>query len=488
MSASQAAPLPPQNLEAEQQLLGAALYDNGCVESVAALIQPHHFHQPLHGRIWEAIVHVVRDGGTADPVVLKTHFEHDEAMKEVGGPGYLMDLAARAVNSVRGEQYARILVDLYARRQIIKASRETIERAHSGDLVDTATSQLGSVIGWAQQVMYELPASGMQETAGYAAGEVVRNLVSGQYEHGLPWGLRDLTAKTGGLLPTDLIVIGARPSMGKSAFGLMVAKAVAYAAREDAMRETIDKKGGALFVSFEMTTRMLVMRQIADAAFDRMDPIHYSALRQGRMEERWKPRLDTAVKRLEALPLIIDDGASATVEGVEAAARAADKTLQERGSKLGVLIVDYLGLMRAKRDRNTNRQQEIGLITGGLKSIAKRMRIPVVALHQVGRGVEQRDDKRPTMADLRESGDIEQDADVIIFLYRDHYYLARQRPKDPNKEEDWAIQVASCAHELEVILAKQRNGPTGTVRAWCDLACNRIQSDDPINQQQPGML
>ncbi len=473
----------PKDLELEQMLLGAALQDNEVVDVCGAYISEHHFFQPLHGRIWQGICDMRAGGTPANPITMRSHFQEDDAFNEVGGLEYLIDLSANPALPTVVEDYAKILMDMYAKRQIIEACEATIQRASSGDMVDTAQAQLGDVIGWSQQVMYELPTQGTQEAAGDAASTVIDKMARGEFDKGIPWGLKKLTEMTGGMIKSNLVVIGGRPSMGKTAFSLMVAKAAAYHGEEDPFRPDKEKKGGALFVSFEMTTKQLVLRQLSDACFSLHDPIPYFLLNQGVMKPGWEDRLREGAKKILQLPLIIDDGAARTVDGVEAASRSADKVLKENGSKLSVVIIDYLGLMTGKRDRNTSRQQEIASITAGLKKLANRLDITVVLLHQVGRGVEARDDKRPQLSDLREAGDVEQDADVVLFVFREHYYLSRQQPKstDNKVQMDWQDSVQRSKNVMEIIVAKQRNGPTGTADAWVDMATNRIQSRPPTD-------
>lgn len=463
----------PANLEAEQQFLGACLMHNEIVAGVAVWLPPEAFHQPLHGRIWERIVEVVRAGGTANPVTLKTHFDLDDAMEEMGGAGYMMDLVGRSVTPLRAEEYAHILLDLWIRRRLIADCDAAIERARAVHLDDPAAAQLGGLIGSAQSLMHDLPSSEEQRDGGDLAARVIEKLKSGKQDPGVPTGLKGLTNLIGGWYPGDLVIVGGRPGMGKSVMLWHFTKAAAHAA-------TKGESGGACLISLEMPAEQLMIRALADAAFDRDHPLPYHDIRRGQLQAGWMERIERAGERLAGLPFVIDDSVPRTVDRVEAALHSADKKLQEKhGKRLGIALIDYLQLMGGEMRGQQSRQQQIAEITKGLKRLAKRMGIPIVVGAQVGRQVEQRENKRPQLSDLREAGDLENDADTVIFLYREFYYEIRNKPAQDSKIFDWRAGVENCRYDLEAIVAKQRNGPTDTVMTWFDEKSGRVADESP---------
>jgi len=460
------------NIEAEKKVLGLIINDNSLMGSVTWLKAGHFSYEP-HFVIWEAMIGAIQSGAAATPVTLSSLFDLEIDQEK---PAYLYSLVAAVEPNDNVEQLAAIVRDCFVRREIVRASEATIQRARTLKAGDGPIRMLGDIMGGAQSLMYGLPDKGKQDSVSDIVGAMLDRLRTGKVEKGIPTGLRKLTERIGGFMPGDFIVVGARPGMGKTLALWHFCKAAAHAASKDPL-----ESGAPCLISLEMSQEQVLMRALSDAAFQPGREIPYSPLMKGRVDQPWwLDELEAAKERLSALPMVIDDSMCRTVPEIEAAARSADKRLREQGSKLGILLIDYLGLMGGDRDSNTSRQQQIAAITRGLKSLAKRLGIPIVAAHQVGRGVESRDDKRPQLSDLREAGDIEQDADVVIFLYREHYYKQRgMPPKSDAKYTDWAQEMDSFEHLIEFITSKQRNGSTGIDKAWISLPSGRIADTDP---------
>jgi replicative DNA helicase len=454
----------PHNLEAEQQLLGALLYNNDAAARVLDFLKPEHFFQPLHGRIYEAVLTLIERGELANPVTLKMRFEQDEAMKELGGPGYLVDLTARAVNVIRAEEYARILYDLFLRREIILLSEEMAERGRTADLTDGATNQIED----AESRLYTLAEAGETQndfrSFRVAVGESL-DVIEAAYKRegqlvGVTTGLRDMDQRLGGLHKTDLLILAGRPGMGKSSLAMTVALNAARAYRpiyNDA-GDVVDAEGAVVGVfSLEMSREQLATRIVSEQT-----RIASNDLRTGRIDRAaFVNQVVPATQELNELPLYIDDTPAISIAQLRSRSRRL-----KRQHGLGLIIIDYIQLMRPSGQKRTeNRVQEITEITQGLKAVAKELQVPVLALSQLSRQVENRDDKRPQLSDLRESGSIEQDADVVMFVYREAYYAQKDKPDEENfaEIEQWKEKMDAIYNRAEVIIGKQRHGPTGTI-------------------------
>lgn len=454
----------PHNLEAEQQLLGALLYNNDAAARVLDFLKPEHFFQPLHGRIYEAVLTLIERGELANPVTLKMRFEQDEAMQELGGPGYLVDLTARAVNVIRAEEYAKILYDLFLRREIILLSEEMAERGRTADLTDGATTQIED----AESRLYTLAEAGETQndfrSFRVAIGESL-DVIEAAYKRegqlvGVTTGLRDMDQRLGGLHRTDLLILAGRPGMGKSSLAMTIALNAARAYRpiyNDA-GDVVDAEGAVVGVfSLEMSREQLATRIVSEQT-----RIASNDLRTGRIDRSaFVNQVVPATQELNELPLFIDDTPAISIAQLRSRSRRL-----KRQHGLGLIIVDYIQLMRPSGQKRTeNRVQEITEITQGLKAVAKELQVPVLALSQLSRQVENRDDKRPQLSDLRESGSIEQDADVVMFVYREAYYAQKDKPDEENfaEIEQWQEKMAAIYNRAEVIIGKQRHGPTGTV-------------------------
>ena len=462
---------PPHNFEAEQALLGAILVNNAAYQRVAEFLRPEHFADPLHGKLYDSLARLIERGQVVSAVTLKTYVEQDEDMKAAGGAGYLARLAAASVHVIDAAAFGRTVHDLYLRRQVIDVGEGMVNGAFSSDVDETALQQ----IELAEKKLYDLASAGQIEggfkpfrtalTEATVAAEAAYHRV-GQLT-GVATGLFQLDQLLGGLHRSDLIILAGRPSMGKSSLatniGFNAAKAYREEHGEDGRPKVAD---GAVvgFFSLEMSAEQLATRMISEQA-----EIPSEKIRKGELISTDFDKVLSVSHELEHLNFFIDDTPALSIAALRTRARRLKRT-----HGLGLLIIDYLQLlMPSGRSRQENRVQEVSEITRGLKTLAKELDVPVLALSQLSRAVEQREDKRPQLADLRESGSIEQDADVVMFIYRDEYYLMREEPKRRDNEtndhfnqrfEDWRQRCEQNYGKAEVIVAKQRHGPTGIVR------------------------
>ncbi|RYG93073.1 replicative DNA helicase [Loktanella sp. IMCC34160] len=449
----------PHSIEAEQQLLGAILTNNDIFDRVAAIIGPKHFYEPVHARIFETASARISKNALASPVTLKTFLEDDEGLKELGGPAYLARLAGAAISAFAARDYAQMIYDLAVRRELIRLGQDISGRAAKVEVASDPKEQIVA----AEQALYQLAEQGTSEGGFQSFLKAVTdavNVANAAYQRegglaGVSTGLIDMDKMLGGLHKSDLLILAGRPSMGKTSLATNIAFNVAKAYRKgklpDGSEGAVD--GGVVgFFSLEMSAEQLAGRILAEAS-----EISSHKIRQGDMDEGEFRRFVDAAKQLEACPLFIDDTAAIPIAQLAARARRLKRT-----HGLDLLIVDYLQLVRGMSD---NRVQEIGEISMGLKAIAKELNIPVIALSQLSRQVESRDDKRPQLSDLRESGSIEQDADVVMFVYRGEYYKEREKPDDNNLEAmaTWQEDMNRLHAKAEVIIGKQRHGPIGTV-------------------------
>ncbi|MCE5972883.1 replicative DNA helicase [Sinirhodobacter sp. WL0062] len=450
----------PHNIEAEQQLLGAILTNNDIYDRIASIVRAEHFYEPVHRRIYETAIARIQKNALASPVTLKGYLEDDPGLKELGGPAYLARLAGAAISAYAARDYAQMIHDLALRRELIRLGKDLSASATKLD-VGTEPEEL---IVRTEGALYKLAETGTAEKGFVSFLKAVTEAVQSanaayQREGGLAGvstGLRDLDKKLGGLHPSDLLILAGRPSMGKTSLAtniaFNVAKAYKRGMRHDGVEGAVE--GGVVgFFSLEMSAEQLAARILSEAS-----EVPSEQIRRGDMTETEFRRFVEAAKSLETCPLYIDDTPALPISQVAARCRRLKRT-----HGLDVVIVDYLQLLRGT-GRTDNRVQEIGEISMGLKAIAKELNIPVIALSQLSRTVESREDKRPQLSDLRESGSIEQDADVVMFVYRDEYYHERLKPpEDDPKFAEW-IQKAERVHgKAEVILGKQRHGPIGTV-------------------------
>ena len=453
---------PPQNVEAEQALLGAILVNNEAAARVSTFLFPEHFFEPVHARIYEAALKVINRGQVANPVTLKTYFENDVALADIGGAAYLARLASAAVTIINAEDYARGVYDLAIRRDLIRLGEDMVNTAYDPDIDLPATNQIER----AEQSLFGLAEKGRNE-GGFQpfrhSLKLAVEMAEAAYQRdgkltGISTGLVDLDRMMGGMHRSDLIILAGRPSMGKTALATNIAFNAARACRwePDGMggQKVVD---GAVvgFFSLEMSSEQLATRMLSEQA-----EIVSEKIRRGQMDRQQFLDLVRAAQELEEVPLYIDDTPAITIATLRTRARRL-----KRLHGLGLVVVDYLQLLRGANARSENRVQEISEITQGLKALAKELDIPVIALSQLSRQVESRDDKRPQLSDLRESGSIEQDADVVMFVFREEYYVQRRQPREGTPEHaEWQEEMSKVHNLAEVIIGKQRHGATGTVK------------------------
>ena len=451
----------PHNIEAEQQLLGAILTNNDVYDRVAGVINESHFYDPVHARIYEIASARIAKNALASPVTLKAFLEDDPGMKELGGANYLVRLAGAAISSFAARDYAQMIYDLAIRRKLMDLGKGISEKAGRVDVQSEPKEQIVE----AEQALYALAEAG-QSNQGFqsflsAVTDAV-NVANAAYQRdgglaGISTGLTDMDKKLGGLHKSDLLILAGRPSMGKTSLAtniaFNIAKAYKRGLRPDGSEGAVN--GGVVgFYSLEMSAEQLAARILSEAS-----EVPSEQIRRGDMTEPEFRRFVEAAKALEACPLYIDDTPALPISQLAARAR---RLKREHG--LDVLIVDYLQLVRPASAKDS-RVNEVSEITQGLKAIAKELDIPVVALSQLSRQVENRDDKRPQLSDLRESGSIEQDADVVMFVFREEYYKEREKPGDHDLEAmaNWQEEMERLHGRAEVIIGKQRHGPIGTV-------------------------
>jgi replicative DNA helicase len=452
----------PANIEAEQALLGALLYDNAAYERLSDLLQGRHFFEPFHQRLYSAVEDHIRKGQLAEPIVLMERFKRDPAFEDLGGLRYLADLVDRAPPAANAPEYGRVVYDLALRRDLIRIGGE-IAAAASGDGDRSARDHIES----AEQQLYTLAETGTTSTGFVDFSEALRGAVTMAAEaygrdgglSGISTGLMDLDKQLGGLHPSDLLILAGRPSMGKTALAtniaFNVAKAYAWEPQPDGSRKTVN--GGIVaFFSLEMSAEQLSMRILADAS-----GVSSDRLRKGEIDASEFGRVRDAAIEIQEAPLYIDATGGLSISKLAARARRL-----KRQHGLDLVVVDYLQLVTAgEGTRSEGRVQEVSQITMGLKSLAKELGVPVIALSQLSRQVEQREDKRPQLSDLRESGSIEQDADAVMFVYRESYYLSRTEPRTGTPEHlAWQEELDQINNLAEVIIGKQRHGPIGTVK------------------------
>lgn len=464
----------PQDEQAEQALLGALLQDNRILEKFGEFLRPTHFAVPVHGRIYEAVTKLIDRGQQANAVSLKAYFQADTDLAHLGGGEYLADLLGAVVTVRSAPDFAAQIRDCYLRRELITHSDETICEAQTHEIETSATS----LIEAAEARLFKLAeeASGAENRTISLFGAAKLSLASAEAAWkrdgalvGVTMGLRDMDHLLGGLRAPDLVILAGRPSQGKTALATNIALAAA-----SAYRRSSGKDGAAVgFFSLEMSAEQLATRIMAEGA-----EVASNLILKGDIQESQFRRVAAATYRLEDIPLMIDDTPALSISQVRARARRL-----KRQFGLGLIVVDYLQLLRASSKQADNRVLQVTEITSGLKAIAKELSVPVLALSQLSRKVEERDDKRPQLSDLRESGSIEQDADIVMFVFREEYYLEREEPtslKYPDREKyndawtKWDQRCKEAHGTAEVIIGKNRHGPIGTVKLYFDGSLTRF--------------
>jgi replicative DNA helicase len=461
----------PQNVEAEAALLGALMIDNRLVEDVQLKLRPDHFFEPLHGRIYEAVLRMTDANRIANPVTLRPLFESDETIKDVGGPAYLAQLTGSGAAVIGARDFAQQVYDLALLRSLITVGRDLVEGAldTSEDVAPLAQ------IERAETELYKVAeaggAEGRARSFGEAAMDSIRNaeaaLNRGGGLTGITSGFTGLNSRIGGLQRSDLIIVAGRPGMGKTA----LATNMAFAAAERFLQDQGDgieaaKAAGApiAIFSLEMSSEQLVTRVLSEQS-----QVTAEQIRTGNLGRQEFASFARTAERLHSLPFYIDDTPGLTIAALRTRAR---RLKRQKG--IGLVVVDYLQLLQGTgRGSNDNRVQEISEISRGLKQLAKELDVPVIGVSQLSRAVEQREDKRPQLSDLRESGSIEQDADIVLFVYREEYYLRAHEPKHPipgdpaevfSAFEEWEAKHSQVAGMAELIIAKNRHGGTGKER------------------------
>jgi replicative DNA helicase len=461
--------LPPSNLQAEQALLGALLANNRAYDRVSEFLAPDHFADPINGRIYMAVQRRLEAGQLADPVTLRAEFEHSGVLDEVGGTAYLAQLVSAMVGIINAGEYGRTIHDAWLRRQLIDIGETVVNNAFGAE----AELDGGQQVEAAEQSLFDLAVRGGSDRAMLTFEQALKQAIDGAerafhragHVSGLSTGLRDLDKKTGGLHPSDLVIIAGRPGMGKTALATKIAYGAAQSLLAAARRDdpnAVAKKAVAIF-SLEMSAEQLATRLLAEEA-----RISGDRIRRGDIGQKDFDRFIQVSRELQGLPLHIDDTPAITLSALRTRCRRLKRT-----AGLALVVIDYLQLLRPPAGvRPESRVLEISMFTQGLKAIAKELAVPVIALSQLSRAVESREDKRPQLADLRESGSIEQDADVVMFVYRDEYYLQQRAPKQlafDNEEkfhsavEKWQRDMETVHNRAELLIEKQRHGPTGKI-------------------------
>jgi len=465
----------PQNVEAEQALLGAMLVNNEAFYRVSDFLEPQHFYEPVHRAIYEVAAQLIRAGKVATPVTIKTFLPADLAIGDLNLAQYIARLAAEATTIINAEDYGRSVYDLAIRRALISVGEDMVNVAYDAPVDNPPKLQIEE----AEKRLFDLAEKGSYgsgfesfDTALTHAIDMAANAYRRDgHLSGLATGLADLDRLMGGLQSSDLVIVAGRPGMGKSALAtnisFNIAKAWEGEIQADGSMKTVNGGIVGLF-SLEMSAEQLATRIIAEQS-----RVPSSNIRRGRIDESEFARLVEAAREMNRIPLYIDQTGGLSVSQLAARAR---RLKRQRG--LDLVVVDYLQLMQGNSKRGSdNRVQEVTEITNSLKSLAKELNVPIVALSQLSRQVENRDDKRPQLSDLRESGSIEQDADVVLFVYRDEYYLKNKEPKPGTMEyETWQREMEQVHGVAEVIIGKQRHGPTGTVRLHFEDSLTRFSN------------
>ena len=442
----------PSNLEAEQALLGSILVNNDIIDEVSTIINPTSFYDPAHTKIYEVIETLNNKGMIANPITLKNYFEKDNMLNEVGGTEYLVKLTRFSGSTKQAVDYAKIIHEMYLRRELVLISDRL-----SSDTLNAKEQNAENIIESTEKSLFDLAERGSFSQSFLKFNQALDQTIematlamkNDKGIVGVPTGLTDLDEKLGGLHKSDLVILAGRPSMGKTA----LATNIAYHAAQTLMSR--QEKSSVAFFSLEMSSEQLSTRILSEQAKIKSDDI-----RRGKVTEEEINRYIETSRNIYNLPLFIDETPAITIATLSNRARRIKRLFG-----VSLIVVDYIQLMRANSNRNDNRVQEISEITQGLKALAKELGVPVLALSQLSRAVEQRDDKQPQLADLRESGSIEQDADVVMFVYRESYYLERKQPKLGSIEHaEWQSKMNDVNGLADIILGKQRHGPTGTVK------------------------
>ena len=440
----------PNNIEAEQSVIGTILVSNEIFDEINTIISSKNFYDPMHQKIFEAIENFIYKGMLANPITLKNYFENEK--DDLNVPDYLVKVTKFSTSSRQAIEYSRIIYDMFVRRELIKISEGTIDSAKLKDLNISGKN----IIENSEKLLFDLAEKGSFNSSLVKFDEALKftiEMATNAYKNeegivGVPTGLTDIDDRLGGLHKSDLIIIAGRPSMGKTALATNIAFNAASKLQESGKKSTV------AFFSLEMSSEQLSTRILAEQS-----RIKSNDIRRGKISDEQFDKFIETSKNISELPLYIDETPAISIAAVSNRARRIKRLFG-----LEMIVVDYIQLMRGPTNNANNRVQEISEITQGLKAIAKELSVPVLALSQLSRAVEQRDDHKPLLSDLRESGSIEQDADVVMFVYRAAYYLERKEPQAATVEHaEWQAKMSEIAHLAQIIIAKQRHGPTGNV-------------------------
>jgi replicative DNA helicase len=442
----------PSNIEAEQSLIGSILVNNDIIDEISNIVNSSKFFDPIHRKIYEVIENLNNKGMIANPITLKNYFENDKGLEEVGGVEYLIKLTRFSSSLRQTVDYAKIVHEMYVKRELITISDTISDQSHDDEVEKSGEN----IIEDAEQSLYQLAERGNFSQSYMKFNQALDQTIAmatlamkSEGIVGVPTGLTDLDERLGGLHKSDLVIIAGRPSMGKTALATNIAY---YAAKNIHDR---NEKSSVAFFSLEMSSEQLSTRILSEQA-----RIPSNDIRRGKATEEQLNRYIETSRNIYDLPLYIDETPAISISALCNRARRLKRLFG-----LSLVVVDYIQLMRTSSKRNDGRVQEISEITQGLKALAKELGVPVLALSQLSRAVEQRDDKLPQLSDLRESGSIEQDADVVMFVYREQYYLEKKQPKLGSIEHaEWQSKMNDILGLADIIIGKQRHGPTGNVQ------------------------
>ena len=444
----------PCNIEAEQAVIGSILVSNDIYDEISPIVDAQKFFDPIHVKIFETIESLIAKGLLANPITLKNHFENNEGLKELGGQEYLIKITKFSTSKKQATDYAGIIQEMHVRRELIKISESVLDEASSATEISTSGEEM---IQNAEKSLFDLAERGHFNQSFMKFERALKQTIEmakSAYQNeegivGVPTGLTDLDNKLGGMHKQDLVIIAGRPSMGKTALATNIAFHAA---------KNIEKKGSksaVAFFSLEMSSEQLSTRILSEQSRIRSNDI-----RRGKVSEKEFEKFIETSKNIFELPLYIDETPAITIAAISNRSRRIKRLFG-----LELIVVDYIQLMRSGRKMEFNRVQEISEITQGLKALAKELDVPVLALSQLSRQVEQRDDKKPQLSDLRESGSIEQDADVVMFVFREAYYLERKEPTLGSIEHaEWRQKMDEISTLADIMIGEQRHGPTGNVK------------------------
>ncbi len=441
----------PNNIEAEQAVIGSILVSNDIFDDVSIIIDNKKFYDPVHQKIFAAIENLISKGMLANPITLKNYFENDNSLAELEGHEYLVKLTKFSTTIRQAIEYSKIVYDMHIRRELIKISETMTENA-SNKILDLPGNK---IIEDSERLLFDLAEKGSFNTSFIKFDQALNytiEMASNAFKNeegivGVPTGLTDLDDRLGGMHNSDLLIIAGRPSMGKTALATNIAFHAAKKLQEKGTKSSI------AFFSLEMSSEQLSTRILAEQS-----RIKSNDIRRGRISEEQFDKFIETSKNISELPLYIDETPAISIAAMSNRARRI-----KRLYGLDLVVVDYIQLMSAANTRD-GRVQEISEITKGLKALAKELSVPVLALSQLSRAVEHRDIKKPQLSDLRESGSIEQDADVVMFVYREAYYLERKEPRPATVDHaDWQAKMNEVSNLAEIIIGKQRHGPTGNI-------------------------